>query len=179
MILDILPSNVITISITLDQTLRSSRILLEHNLVTLDESVCLNKDLARRRCSQNSRPDLGSEPLIHTGDTLVQLLASLEICSSLVNLEFLQELVDSRATVGSDLGSVELNSQVAEVILGVLELAKVWLGKEDLQDGVTGLHLAHQNQHHSFNRRMGSRIHVLVPTFLGSRIAEQLHRHVP
>jgi hypothetical protein len=141
-ILVILHSNVVTVSVTLDQTLRGSRVLLENNLVALNESVCLNKDLARRSCCQNSRSDFGSKPLIHTSILLVQLLASLEISSSLVDLKLLQEFVNGRASVSFDLGPIEFDSQVAEVILGVLELAELWLRQEDLQDGVAGLHMS-------------------------------------
>jgi hypothetical protein len=56
-------------------------------------------------------------------------------------LELLQELIDGRASVSFNLGPVEFDSQVAEIILGVLELAELWLGQEDLQDSMAGLHL--------------------------------------
>jgi hypothetical protein len=137
----ILHSNVVTIGVTLNQTLRSSRILLKNNLVALNESVCLDKDLTRRSSGQDSRSDLGSEPLVYTGDTLVQILTSLEVGSSLVDLKLLQELIDGGTSVRLDLGPVELDSQVAEVVLGVLKLAKLWLRQEHLEDGVTSLHL--------------------------------------
>jgi len=43
--------------------------------------------------------------------------------------------------VCGDLGSVELDSKVAEIIHGVLELAEFWLREEDLENGVAGLHV--------------------------------------
>jgi hypothetical protein len=137
----VIHSNVVTISVTLDKTLGSGRVLLENNLVAFDESVCLNKDLARRSSSQNSRSYFGSEPLIHARDTLVQIFTSHEVGSSLVDLKLLQKLVNGGASVRLDLGSIKLDSQVAEIVLGVLELAKLWFGEEDLQNGVTSLHL--------------------------------------
>jgi hypothetical protein len=101
----------------------------------------LNENLARLLVLKDHVTELGApEVWFNPGHFIVKLAARLNISSRLVHMKLLQEVGNGVATCGKDLGSVKLQGEIREVILGVSQLAKVIAGLEEaLENRETGL----------------------------------------
>ena len=140
-----MPSDIVPICKALNHALDRGRILLEHDLVTLDESIGLDKDLSWLCPPQYLRSDLVGEELIYTCDSLIQFLAVLQVCCCLENLELLQELFNRQSSVTDDLVPIHLDAEITDGAIRlvlVIQAAELGSGgQKDLEDGVTSLHM--------------------------------------
>lgn len=111
--------DILSIHKTLNHTLWSSIILLQHHhfIITpsLQKGIRLHKNLARLTLCNHLRPKPIRKEVVDSRILLVEGEAVMNICSRFVDVEFLQKAIDGRPAVGGDAGAVEPDGNVGEV----------------------------------------------------------------
>src|SRR5271156_1619456 len=129
--------------VTSHHTLQRRLILLQQDLaIILQNRIRLDKDLSGRLLVKNHWACLPTPPLINVSNFIVQFCACLHVCSALIHVQLLQQLLYSRSTVAQNLRSVKIDLQVRQIFLVCLDLHELISSlHEGFQDRISSLHV--------------------------------------